>query len=297
MDYSACLEHVTKRAELYQGSFLDIFVYDLFMNRNFNKMKQKQTSFSLVIGLVLAFFLLDGCVVNEKTIYLQKYDVGKYESDFIFDETYRLQPTDNIFIRVITPDSRYAEMFNTVPVASPSISATEQSVDLLSYVVQLDGTVNIPYLGSIQVGGKTIVETKAILEKALAEYVTDVSITVKLVNYYVSILGEVSMPGRYPVYKQHLNIFQALALAGDIGDFGNRYQVKVIRSTPEGTVIKEFDLTDRSIIDSEFYYVMPNDVIYVEPMSGKFFAMNTFPFALILTTISTTVLILSFVQR
>lgn len=266
------------------------------MNRNFIKMKQKQPSFLLVISLVLALFLLDGCVVNKKTTYLQTYDVGKYQSDSVFIETYRLQPTDNIFIRVITPDSRYAEMFNTVPVASPTISATEQSVDLLSYVVQLDGTVTMPYLGPIQVGGKTIAETTAILEQALAEYVTDVSITVKLVNYYVSILGEVSMPGRYPVYKQHLNIFQALAMAGDIDDFGNRYHVKVIRSSPDGSAIKEFDLTDRSIVDSEFYYVMPNDVIYVEPLPGKFFAMNTFPFALILTSISTTILIISFVR-
>jgi polysaccharide biosynthesis/export protein len=267
------------------------------MNRNLNNMKQNRTGVFLIIGLSIAFFFLEGCVVNKKTNYLQVYDVSKYEANPDFEESYKLQASDNIFIRVVTPDSRYAEMFNTVPVASPGISATEQSVDLLSYVVQADGTVDIPYLGSIQVGGKTIEETKEILKEELTEYVADVSITVKLVNYYISILGEVTAPGRYPVYKQHLNIFQALAMAGDIDDFGNRYRVKMIRPTPEGSVIKEFDLTDRSVVDSDFYYVMPNDVIYVEPMPGKFFAMNQFPFALILTTISTTVLILSFVQR
>lgn len=260
-------------------------------------MKQKQTPLVLVITLAVTMIILNGCVVKEKTTYLQEYDVSKYQPDPNFDATYKLQPSDNIFIRVVTPDSRYAEMFNTVPVAAPSISATEQSVDLLSYVVQRDGTVDIPYLGSVNVGGKTIVETKAILEEELKEYVSDVSITVKLVNYYVSILGDVLAPGRYPIYKQELNIFQALAMAGDVDEYGDRYKVKVIRPTPEGSVIKEFDLTDRSLVDSEFYYVLPNDVIYVEPMKGKFFAMNQFPFALVLTSVTTTILLLNYIQN
>lgn len=259
-------------------------------------MKQRQTGIFLVISIVLAFIFLDGCVVNTKTTYLQEYDISKYEPDSTFIANYKLQPSDNIYIRVLTPNSRYAEMFNTVPVASPAISATEQSVDLLSYVVQPDGTLTIPYIGSIQVGGKTIAETKILIEEALSEYVTDGAITVKLVNYYISIMGEVLSPGRYPVYKQHLNIFQALAMAGDIDVYGNRYRVQIIRSTPEGSVITEFDLTDKSLVDSEFYYVMPNDVIYVEPMKGKFFAMSQFPYALVLTTISTTILLLSFIQ-
>ena len=188
-------------------------------------------------------------------------------------------------------------MFNTVPLSAPTVSSTEQSVDLLSYVVQQDGTIELPYIGSVDVGGKTLEEIKEILEQQLADYVTDVAVTVKLVNYYISILGEVTIPGRYPIYKQQMNIFQAIAMAGDIGDYGNRYKVQIIRPTPEGSVIKEFDLTDRTLVDSEFYYIMPNDVIYVEPMKGKFFAMNQFPWALIIGTISTTILILSYIQQ
>jgi polysaccharide export outer membrane protein len=259
-------------------------------------MKQKKKGFFLLAGLALLLVVQEGCVTTKKTNYLQEYDISKYESDPIFEETYKLKISDNIFIRVHTPDNRYADMFNTVPVASASISTTEQSVDLLSYSVQKDGTVDIPYLGLIHVEGKTLVETTDLLEKALAEYVGEVYVTVKLVNYYVSILGEVTVPGRYPVYKQQMNIFQALAMAGDVGDFGNRYSVQIIRPTPDGSVVKDFDLTDKSLVDSEFFYVMPNDVIYVEAMKGKFFAMNEFPFALILSTISTTILILSFVQ-
>ena len=176
-------------------------------------MKKSQSGIFLIIGLTLLLFLLEGCVTNKKTTYLQEYEISMYESDSIFDETYRLQYADNIFIKVITPEARYAEMFNTIPVASPTTSTTEQSLDLLSYDVKKDGTVEIPYLGPIQVGGKTLNETKAILEEAFTDYMDEVSVTVKLVNYYISILGEVNLPGRYPVYKQQMNIFQALALA------------------------------------------------------------------------------------
>lgn len=262
-------------------------------------MKQVKFKFPasiLVIGLAM-MLMIDGCVTNKKTTYLQEYADSQYEMDTTWNESYRIQANDNLYIRVITPDLRYAEMFNTVPVATPTISATEQSVDLLSYVVEPDGTIELPYLGLVQVKGLTLREAKEVLTDQLSEYVSDVSVTVKLVNYYVSILGEVTVPGRYPVYKQEMNIFQALAMAGDIDDYGNRFRVQIIRPTPEGSKIKEFDLTDKSIVDSEYYYVMPNDVIYVEPSRGKFFAMNQFPFALILTTISTTILILSFMAQ
>ena len=260
-------------------------------------MRNKLINIAFISSLIVGLFILDGCVVNKKTTYLQEYDISQYEADTSFNESYKLQVSDNIFVRVVTPDLRYSEMFNTVPVSSPGISATEQSVDILSYVVEPDGTATIPFLGAIYVKGKTISETKAIVQEAIAEYVSEASVTVKLVNYYVSILGEVMMPGRYPVYKQKMNIFQALAMAGDIADFGNRDKVKIIRTTPEGSDIKEFDMTDRSIVDSKYYYIMPNDVIYVEPMKGKFFAMNEFPFALILTTITTTILIVSYIER
>lgn len=260
-------------------------------------MRKKLINLTFMSHLVVVLFLLNGCVTNKKTTYFQEYDISQYEADSSFNETYKLQVSDNIFVRVVTPDLRYSEMFNTVPVASPGISATEQSVDLLSYVIEKNGTVTIPFLGDIFVEGKTIAEAKAIIEESIAEYVSEAAVTVKLVNYYVSIIGEVLAPGRYPVYKQRMNIYQALAMAGDIDAFGDRYKVKVIRTTPEGSDIIEFDLTDRSILDSEFYYVMPNDVIYVQPMKGKFFAFDTFPFALILTTITTTILIVSYIQQ
>jgi polysaccharide export outer membrane protein len=93
-----------------------------------------------------------------------------------------------------------------------------------------------------------------------------------------------------------MNIFQALAMGSDLDDYSERHNVQIIRQTPEGTVVKEFDLTKRDILSSDFFYVMPNDVIYARPMKGKFFKMNAFPYSVILSTVTTFVLILNFVK-
>ena len=168
---------------------------------------------------------------------------------------------------------------------------TEQSADMLSYTVDDDGTIELPYAGRFLVAGKTLKMVKTELDIALKSFVTDAVVTVKMVNNYVSIIGEVRNPGRYPIYKDRLNIFQALAMAGDLDLYSNRQKLQLIRQTPEGNIVKEFSVKDRNIIGSQFFYVMPNDVIYAPPMKGRFFQMNAFPYSVILSTITTFVLL------
>jgi len=140
------------------------------------------------------------------------------------------------------------------------------------------------------VAGKTLQHITTDVEAALAAYISDAAITVKLVNNYVSLVGEVQRPGKYLIYKERLNIFQALALGSDLSDFSNRQKLQIIRQTTGGNVVKEFSLLDRSILSSEFFYVMPNDVIYAKPIRGRFFRMNEFPFTYILSTATVIVL-------
>ena len=172
----------------------------------------------------------------------------------------------------------------------------EQSADLMSYPVQEDGTIEMPYLGSVVVAGKTLNEAKVVIEALISEYVTDAAITVRLVNNYVSILGVVNSPGLYPIYKNRLNIFQAISLAGDLAIYGDRYLVRIIRQTLDGSEIRDFDLTDRKIVDSEYYYVLPNDVIYVKPLKGRFFALAEFPWSVIFQSITATISIILLIQ-
>ena len=241
--------------------------------------------------MILIAATLGSCVTNKKLTYLQYEGIPSDTIVAVIPSEYKVLPYDNLFIRVVTPDPKWSEMFNTLPTTTYSVSVTEQSADMISYPVDGSGAILLPYAGKIFVAGKTLSAITSEVETALKGYIADAAVTVKMINNYVSLLGEVTRPGRYPIYKDRLNIFQALAMGGDLSDYSNRQKVQVIRQTQGGNIIKEFSLTDRSIMSSEFFYVMPNDVIYAMPMKGKFFQMNAFPYSVILSTITTFVLL------
>ena len=244
-----------------------------------------------IILALLVLASLTSCVTNKKLTYLQDEMANDDTIKSVTPSAYKILPFDNLFIRVVTPDPQLSAMFNTIPVASYSVTVTEQSADMVSYTVDIDGYILLPYAGRIMVAGKTLNAVTAEVEKILKGYIADAAITVKLVNNYVSLLGEMQHPGKYPIYKEGMNIFQALAMAGDLGDFSNRQKLQFIRPTPHGNIIKEFSLNDRSIMTSEFFYVMPNDVIYAKPMKGRFFQLNAFPYSAFLGTITAFVLL------
>ena len=244
-----------------------------------------------LIIVILVLFSFTSCVTNRKLTYLQYKGVRHDIIMVVTPPAYKIMPYDNLFIRVMTPDPRLSDMFNTIQSAVTGISMTEQSADMLSYSVDGNGYIQLPYAGRIMVAGKTLDMVTEEVEKILKSYIADAAVTVKMVNNYVSLLGEVQRPGRYPIYKERMNIFQALAMAGDLSDYSNRQKLQLIRQTPGGNIVKEFSVNDRSIMASEFFYVMPNDVIYARPMKGQFFQMNAFPYSVILSTITTFVLL------
>ncbi len=254
-------------------------------------MKASILSFTCFILLIAT-----SCVTNRKLTYLQEEGESRKVIPSVAPEAYKILPYDNLYIRVVTPDPQFSAMFNSLPVASYSMSLTEQTADLISYNVDKDGNIELPFAGKINVAGKTMETVTAEVERVLKGYISDAAVTVKLINNYVSLVGEVQHPGRYPIYKDRLNVFQALAMGGDLSEFSNRQKIQVIRQTTEGNRIEEFNLTDKSIMSSEFFYVMPNDVIYAKPMKGKFFKMNEFPYTVILSTITTFVLFWNVLQ-
>jgi polysaccharide export outer membrane protein len=124
----------------------------------------------------------------------------------------------------------------------------------------------------------------------------ETTIIVKLVNFNITFVGEVRRPGEYKIYQDKINIFEAVSMAGDITDYGNRNEVKLMRMTDEGIALHIIDLTREDILESPYYYLKPNDVIYIEPLKGKQFAFATFPYALLFSTITTAIVLLTFLQ-
>ncbi len=252
-----------------------------------------------ILLFTIISLLMSSCVTNKKITYLQELDESMYTGEYTPPESYSIKPNDNLYVRVSTLDPRFSSFFNP-PSGGGEGGGTrmdEQSAALLSYPVQEDGQVDIPYVGYIPVAGKTLAEAKQAIETAIADYVVDATITVRLVNNYVSVLGSVNEPGLYPIYKDRLNIFQVLAMAGDIVAFGDRYSLSIIRQTNKGSVVKDFDVTDKKLLDSEYYYVLPNDVLYVKPMKGRFFGLETFPYGVLFSSITAFISIFVLIQN
>jgi polysaccharide export outer membrane protein len=253
-----------------------------------------QYLFKITILLISTIFA--SCVTNRDLTYLQYEDMPPDTFISVTPATYKVLPHDNLFIRVVTPDPKWSEMFNTLPTTGYGVTVTEQTADLISYPVDSSGFIVLPYVGKIHVAGKTIQNITVDLEAALQEYISDAAVSVKLINNYVSLVGEVTRPGRYLIYKGRMNIFQALAMGSDLTDFSNRQKIQIVRQTEGGNIVKEFSVTDRSILSTEFFYVMPNDVIYAKPIKGRFFRLNEFPYSYVISTLTLFVLIWNVVR-
>jgi len=211
-------------------------------------------------------------------------------------QEYHLGIGDNLYINVRSLDQKSNDFFNQSGNDNRSSSYNDASVYLNSYTVNPEGSIVFPFIGPIQVLGLTIDQTREKLEGVLNEYLKETTIIVKLVNFNITFVGEVKRPGEYKIYQDKINIFEAISLAGDINDYGNRNEVKLLRTNDEGTAMHIIDLTSENILESPYYFLKPNDVIYVEPLKGKQFAFSTFPYALLFSTITTVIVLLTFLQ-
>ena len=252
----------------------------------------------LILALFAVSLIFTSCVSRKKLTYLQYSDrSSRYDASIgdgrtsVTPSAYRIMPYDNLYIRVITPDPQWSALFN-VDIGSGGL--TQESAALAGYPVDNDGNIEIPFVGEINVRGKTLPEIKTELDSIFKNYVADAAITVRLVNNYISIIGEVRGPGRYVLTKDRINIFEALSESGDITEYGMRQRIQLIRPSPYGPVIKEFSLSDRSILNSEFYYILPNDIIYVMPMKGRTFSLNSSVWSLVLTSLTSSLAIIAF---
>lgn len=181
---------------------------------------------------------------------------------------YCLQKGDYINIRLYSLRQEDLSLYNCGGVAG--MSSDNSSSRLCLYIVDEAGNINYPYIGDISVEGKTLRDLKFELEdmfkRDIAKYI---SVDVSLANRSFSIIGEGGSK-RIVMPQDKITIFQALAMAGDLPTYADRSKVKLVRLTEKGTVVKKFDLRTAKIIDSEFYYIQPNDVIYIQHATAKY---------------------------
>jgi polysaccharide export outer membrane protein len=222
---------------------------------------------------------------------MQNPDMGipSYADTLTFSD-YKLKVGDYLYIKVYSADEMLPQILNGVPVgASQNMQNIGESPasDLITYLIDREGFIDFPMLGKINLSGKTLRQAGRTLEQELSTMLKSCSIDVRIVRQYFSIIGE-GKSGRYAIQKEKLTVFEALAQTGDLGLYSDRSKVQLIREKNGKTEIRQFDLRSVEIVNSEFYYIEPNDVIYVPTRKEQFFSVTslTSAMSIVLTTFS-----------
>ena len=253
------------------------------------------------IFILILPWLLASCVTSKKVNLMQQAGhrgIPSY-ADTLNYEDYRVRTGDRLFVYVYSIDERVSNMFNASGNGMNSSQIRQGnngggSYDLYTYLVYEDGTIDYPMVGRMEVRGKTTREIKNDLEHRLMEYVQEqtdyklLSVEVNIVRRSFSVISDHGS-GTFSIEKEKVTIFEALAMAGDIGEFGDRSKVRIVREIEGQTHVKVFDVRSDEIVNSEFYYIEPNDVIYIQRMKGQSFGVNS-----VTTTISVVTTTLAF---
>jgi len=228
----------------------------------------KSTGFIKYFGFAVIIFalLFSSCASKKKVLLLQGDDqVGEIKFENPGATEYKVQKGDELYIKVYSLDPQTSKFFQS---EWPSLM-NNTYLYLNSYTVDEQGNIHFSFIDKLNVENFTAVEIRNKIQTALNEYFKECTVVVKLVNFKVSIIGEVNSPGTYTFYKDQVTLFQALGEAGGVKDFGNRTKVKLIRQVKGGSIVKEFDMSSQEILASNNLYLMPNDVIYIEPLKVK----------------------------
>lgn len=219
--------------------------------------------------LSLTLFALSSCYNYEKLRLLQddNHSLPTYEKTNYTD--YRIQINDEIIYRLITSD------INTAKLISAGATSGATSQNQISYRVYTDGTIDLPFINSIPVAGLTLIEAASAIEMRFKEFIPDAVVKLSLSNKTFTIFGDAGS-GVFAIYKDKLTIFEALAMSGDLTEASDRKHVRIIRETDKGSQVFEFDIRPKSIIDSKYYYIYPNDIIYVRRGFSSFYKVNNY---------------------
>lgn len=224
-------------------------------------------SYSLVIFSIL---LITSCVPRKNIVYFQ--DIENYVSEDNIEPA-RFKPNDMLSIIVSSSNIESAIPFNLMSLVRPIAGVRTTSTNItgstasmeVPYMVNSDGEIEFPVLGTIKIEGMSTQDLKSYLQKELKEFIKDPIINIRFLNFTVTILGEVNHPGTFHINGERVSLPEALGVAGDMSIFGRRDNILIVRETGGKKVYKYLDMRDPDILNSEYYYLQQHDIVYVEP--------------------------------
>ena len=233
----------------------------------------------LVISLIVTS-VLTSCIPHKDIVYLQNKTIATDSLQRMVEQQkpYRIQINDILNIRIKVMDQENAVIFNPIGEVNLNASAAERAY-FDGFTVDTHGNIRVPELGFINVLGFTTEEAEGLIKDTLLaeqfKAAANIFITVKLAGLRYTALGEVGSTGSQVLFQERVNVYEAIANVGDIEITGDRKDVLIIRQYPQGQQIHHLDLTDLEVMNSPYYYIQPNDIIYVKPLKQKTWGTGT----------------------
>ncbi len=238
--------------------------------------------FPLLIALLAV-----SCVPVKRVSYVQSDSQMTFHGE---PADIRIRPGDELYVRIGSADEQPVNI-------GGEGGRGGNDARMLTYVVNEEGQIKLPMIGRVKVDGYTLEEASDKIEESLDEFLYMPSVFLRFMNAKVTVLGEVGRPGSYMFDYKNINVLQAIGYAGDIGEFGNRKKVLIIREEGGVRHKKYLDLTRASTLESEWYNLKSGDIVFIEPLGRKKWGMATVPYNLILTFVTTSLVIYNFVQN
>ena len=255
-------------------------------------------NFFIIISLL---FWASACIPNRQLVYFPDPEFNTLTPTTVYNnrQVYELQPQDILSVRIKTLDTETEDYFN-IQAGDGFQPINPAGLYINGYSINARGMITLPEVGGIKVGGLTLEEAEAKIKEAVGVYINNTTILVKLVSFKITVLGEVNSPGYYYIYNEQATVLEGLGIAGDLTDFGNRENITLIRQTARGNEAILINLKDPQLLASPYYYLQPNDAIYVQPLQAKAARNNVNTFGILsvlFTGLSTGVLILNYVNN
>ncbi len=220
------------------------------------------------IAIIFSTMLIISCASKKNILYFQDIDSYVDTNKFVKNEP-RIRKNDLLSITVSSVDKKSAQPFNLPIIATGSGDVINGSQRLQSYLVDANGNIEFPVLGKIRLSGLTKVDAVEYLKKEISKYVINPIINLRIINFKVSVLGEVNQPGTFSIQDERITILEALSRAGDMTILGKREDVLLIREEDGKKTYNKVDFRDSSILNSPYYFLQQNDVVLVSPSSVR----------------------------
>lgn len=222
-----------------------------------------------ILVTLFALFLFASCATTQEIAYFQDESLANYEPiDFNTDVVYKTNDKLSIIVSSIDPEA--ARPFNLPTISEgQSVTVTQGSQKMQTYLVDKNGNIEFPVLGQVKIGGLGRTEATELVKEKLSEYLKNPIVNIRLINFTITVLGEVRNPGTFVLEDEKISLSEALGYAGDLTIYGKRDNVLLIRDNNGKKQYAQFDLTSISVLNNQSYYLAQDDVIYISPNKSR----------------------------